>query len=159
VRNADVSSGTEVPRSFPGEISWIPVLANVRFLSPRSNERNAPASPQTWGSREGKLRHWELRFRQSRFHRLPRVLREKSFHVFGFFPLSEDALVPSGFRLQGSPVTQGSPYASFPPVVGISHSSNATHIAASNDIARPPAHAAANASSPSVARAADTLRS
>jgi hypothetical protein len=95
---------------------------------------------------------WELRFRQSSFHHIPRVLQGSALHVFRCSLLSEHALVPLSFRRPVSSVTQGPPYESFPPAVGISSSSSATRTASSSDMARPAVHAAANAASPRVAR-------
>jgi len=63
--------------------------------------RSIPAAPlQDVVSEDGLLRPWELRFRQSGFRHVTRVLRGRALHVFGHPPLSRHAVVPFGFRRQ-----------------------------------------------------------
>jgi hypothetical protein len=56
-----------------------------------------------------RFHHRGLRFRQSSFRPIARVLRDGTFSAFGWLPLFWHAVVPSSFRLQVSPMTQDHP--------------------------------------------------
>src|SRR5262249_46521473 len=56
-----------------------------------------------------RFHHWGLGFRQSSFRPIARVSRDGTVSVFGWLPLFWHAVVPSGFHLQVSPMTQEHP--------------------------------------------------
>ena len=52
---------------------------------------------------------WGLGFKQSSFHHIARVLRSQPYNAFRLQPLYRHAVVPSGFRLGVSRLTQKFP--------------------------------------------------
>src|SRR5262249_52260 len=56
-----------------------------------------------------RVHHWGLGFRQLSFRPITRVLRDGTSSVSGWLPLFWHAVVPFGFRLQVSPMTQEHP--------------------------------------------------
>src|SRR5690349_1629194 len=67
------------------------------------------ASPSDVVATSGRLHRWRLGFEQSSPRHIARVSRGGTVHVFRYPSLSRHAVVPFGFRLQVSRVTQESP--------------------------------------------------
>ena len=63
---------------------------------------------QTFLTGDVRFHHWKLRFSQSRFHHIARVLHNTILNVFRSFMRSSHALVPFRFRVQVSEVAQKS---------------------------------------------------
>jgi hypothetical protein len=64
---------------------------------------------------------WRLRFRQSSFHHIARVLQGAILHAFRWPLLLRHALVPSSFRLQVNRMTQKLPFELLLTASGIQH--------------------------------------